>query len=157
MALKRQHVCCSVQADKPAKGKRKAPEPVEEDGSEDDELSSEDEPLPGEEDDEDSNDSDEDVLEHDDSEGAADELAAEEKPNAGARGKAGAPSKSESRTPASTQPVRIQHTADATHDQEDDSDEDMDEGIPFCIYHMGVCQQSVAVQPDAPQKHCLAA
>ena len=128
-----------MQDNKPVRGKRKAPEPAEEDESEDDDVSSEDDPLPGEEDPDDSNESDEDVLEHDDAEEPADELAAGSKLDKDANSRRGASSKQDSRTAASTaQNVRAQQALDATDDTEIDSDEDLGGGMPTTSLHLAL-------------------
>ena len=118
-----------MQAGKPVRGKRKAPEPTEGDDSEDADLSSEDEPLPGEEDPEDSNDSDEDILEHDDAEEPADELTDGGDSDDDARVTGEDPHKADGGVNASTRHIQMkQQVVDATDEGEDDSDDDLDEG-----------------------------
>jgi len=123
-----------VQAGKPAKGKRKAPEPAEEEDSEEDDLSSEDEPVPGEEDPEDSNESDEDVLEQDSAEDSADDEESDEGADAPIE-----PGKPASRALAGKQQHgRAQQISDPVGDGVDESDEEMEEGAPLTIMLLSV-------------------
>ena len=115
-----------VQLPQRVRGKRKAPEPSDDEGEEDD-LNSEDAPLPGEEDAEDSDASDEDVIEQSD-----DEASAEEESEPEEAVEVPAAKKAANLPLHRARDAELQHKrgAGALDDDEDDSDEDLHEGIP---------------------------
>lgn len=130
----------ALQTDKPAQGKRKAPEPSQDVGDDsDDELSSEDAPLPGEEDPEDSSVSDEDIIEQDDDDD--EELADEQESDDEAEGPEQPVSRPAGRLPVSQQLDRRRQQPPDPVEEDAESDDDMDKGAAFSSEHLLEYQQ----------------